>query len=78
MQAQQRAFGKWQQQILAAIIIITSPLSSSMSTFVTSPPPQVDPVAQLLQANRSNGEAASDGAAQSAEVEKLKEKLKVR
>jgi len=38
---------------------------------------QVDPVAQLLQANRSGDATGEGGAAASAEVEKLKEKLKV-
>jgi hypothetical protein len=38
---------------------------------------QVDPVAMLLQANRSGDAAGDGGAAASAEVEKLKEKVKV-
>ena len=38
---------------------------------------KVDPVAQLLQANRSDDAAGGVASAASAEVEKLKEKLKV-
>ena len=43
----------------------------------SSPYSQVDPVAQLLQANRSDNTGAAGAVAANAEVEKLKEKLKV-